>query len=306
MKVNALHILFIGLLLLLPLSCKKNNDDEHSDTDPLAEAEALVIAAAQSVELERMETDATTIVFHLSTPFQYKVTGKIYTSVSISQAALSKVEDTASSCRLTFKDGKSCEFFYYTDLSISLEPVVEYLDYKGNTRNFEFAFYKTGKGNFTLAASAEGEGKAAVTYDKATNHGVFSVTLNDDYHAVVKATLTISGPHSDRKYSVTASALYCDIKAEDEVTLGTEIGSSKRVAYSIDTNLDGYAITAEISDTEYFGLENVAVDGLTVKTVAENHSGEDIKATISVHEASGDFSTTEIVVILPTLPPLPV
>lgn len=281
------------------ISCNKiepEGDTKQQVVETYEAEKALLSAASKASEITHYDYLPQVTTFHLAKAFT-AADGKKYESVSIKTAAVRTIENGQDACKVIFTDSKSVTFNYHNSLSVSLDPVTEYKDYPGSSREFSFSLLDSGRGNVKFEASAEGKGKVALSYDKASNSGELTVTLSEEQRASVTVTLKATDGTNTKAYKICATAYYCDLQAGD-ITLEGNKGSKASVPVTIDTNLDEYDIILESGNENIFSTE-----GMSVIAKTDNYTGNVIKGTVIVKEKSEKYSAVTINVSQTSLTP---
>lgn len=281
------------------ISCNKiepEGDTKQQVVETYEAEKALLSAASKASEITHYDYLPQVTTFHLAKAFT-AADGKKYESVSIKTAAVRTIENGQDACKVIFTDSRSVTFNYHNSLSVSLDPVTEYKDYPGSSREFSFSLLDSGRGNVKFEASAEGKGKVALSYDKASNSGELTVTLSDEQRASVTVTLKATDGTNTKAYKISATAYYCDLQAGD-ITLEGNKGSKASVPVTVDTNLDEYDIILESGNENIFSTE-----GMSVIAKTDNYTGNVIKGTVIVKEKSEKFSAVTINVSQTSLTP---
>ena len=281
------------------ISCNKiepEGDTKQQVVETYEAEKALLSAASKASEITHYDYLPQVTTFHLAKAFT-AADGKKYESVSIKTAAVRTIENGQDACKVIFTDSRSVTFNYHNSLSVSLDPVTEYKDYSGSSREFSFSLLDSGRGNVKFEASAEGKGKVALSYDKASNSGELTVTLSDEQRASVTVTLKATDGTNTKAYKINATAYYCDLQAGDIILEGNK-GSKASVPVTIDTNLDEYDIILESGNENIFSTE-----GMSVIAKTDNYTGNVIKGTVIVKEKSEKFNAVTINVSQTSLTP---
>ena len=302
MKKHLYLILAVSTLIAAMstvISCNKIEPEEGAKQQAVEtyEAEkALLSAASKATEITHYDYLPQVTTFHLAKAFT-AADGKKYESVSIKTAAVRTIENGQDACKVIFTDNRSVTFNYHNSLSVSLDPITEYKDYSGSSREFSFSLLDSGRGNVKFEASAEGKGKVTLSYDKASNSGELTVTLSEEQHASVVVTLKATDGTNTKAYKISATAYYFDLQAGD-ITLEGNKGSKASVPVTVDTNLDEYEIILESENENIYSTE-----GLSVIAMTDNYTGNEIKGTVIVKEKSEKFNAVTIKVSQTSLTP---
>ena len=266
-------ITFLAALALLAAaasvsSCRKNSPEdiretptqttpEENKTNPYEDIEQLVIAASRACELTRYEKTSSGYVLYLAKPYTH-TDGKTYESISVARDAVKGVTDEGDRCTLLFKSARKAVFNYHNALSLSLDPVTGIVAYRGEEVTVPFTLVESGRGKVSVTARAEGYGSVRCSYDKETGEGTVGITLADMERSYAAAVLTVSDGTNAKEYRIEAEAFYFEFEAED-ITLG-------------------------------------AFEGLTVKALSENRTGDVRTTTVSLCERSGKFPAKSVTV----------
>ena len=287
-----LALLFLIAAVVSMNSCGKNEQEniEPEPANPFELIEKLAKAASEAIEITHYERGISVMTIYLCTPFKYGDSGSSYESISIQEAAFSKYENDHEYLTITFKTGTIVKFRYRNALSIDLAPTTEYKDYQGASREFPFSLLEAGRGNVRFEATTQGKGSTSVTFDEKSNAGILTVTLADEEKATLIATLKVTDGTNSKSYSVTAEAYYCSITADNIIFVGKK-EQEHTIEYSITTNLEEYEVVAELAENSF-----VALNGLTVTTLSDNHTGKERSTTVTLKEKSEKFKEKVITI----------
>lgn len=299
-------ITFLAALALLAAaasvsSCRKNSPEdiretptqtnpEENKTNPYEDIEQLVIAASRACELTRYEKTSSGYVLYLAKPYTH-TDGKTYESISVARDAVKGVTDEGDRCTLLFKSARKAVFNYHNALSLSLDPVTGIQAYRGEEVTVPFTLVESGRGKVSVTARAEGYGSVRCSFDKETGEGTVGITLADMERSYAAAILTVSDGTNAKEYRIEAEAFYFEFEAED-ITLGAEEGAAAPITCTVDTNLPEWEIVAQEEKEDGF----LAFEGLTVKALSENRTGDIRTTTVSLCERSGKFPAKSVTV----------
>ncbi len=186
-----------------------------------------------------------------------------------------------------------------SEISLSLQENTEVKQYAGETSTFYFSIKVPDPAKSSITFSTTGPGEVELDKSILAGSGKLSVTLDKEAASDVNVVITLSCSNASKKYTVTVTPYFFrgEIKT---VVLGPDATSRAGVEYTVDTNLDSYQASLELSDNMYFVLE-----GEEVVALRGNLSGEERTCIIFLKESSGMFKNIYGTVCQSTLPPLP-
>lgn len=172
---------------------------------------------------------------------------------------------------------------------LALTPGAILKDYPGKTLIVHFTYGSVIRERVDFTFEAEGPAQVRIYpadgFPKKENCAVRStltVQFNEDADAPVRVKLTATQAGNSQTKVFEFEPYYIKVNAQP-IVLAADYGSTTKLEYSVNTNLDNAQLEAVMERTTYFTLEN----GI-ITTVRKNISGKDREGHITVREKNGN------------------